>query len=515
MNITFRERRTNGYRVQPESVAFEVVSYSQAAVGGPEAATIRARGDARDLLSLLDWLRVKVEIDNSGRMIWWGYIGRIEVEYEQVKVSADLETMSNRVAVAYTATSLGGSNAGERGTTAWAEDETSISEFGYKELLASLSDTTATGAATARDRALAEYKLAQAGFEPRWGQNAEASAMIYCFGWWKTLEWRYASVPTELALAFETIGAVTQNMGDDTSEAAAQAFDVSSAINLQQIEIYAAKVGSPADNLKVSICENPDDLNPGTELDSATVAGSALSTTAGWITFTLSSPLALTAGVSYFLKISRSGSQDASNYYTLTADGLQGYGAGPFVVYDGSDWAAGSVDAPFRLYTNALVETTQQIKSLIASYGQFLRTVQIEDASGISTESYRDGDSDVRYEIEKMLDLGTTNNRRLLAVVNPDRTVRIYEQRASTTSPYFITSKGVIFDPYGGVVDPGDTPAGVWMRPKDILPSNSSAGLAGLQAFFVEQVEYDVQQGRLQYRASNLSNPFDLGVQRG
>lgn len=671
MNIVFLERNSDTGRFPPP-VKFAVENYSIAAVGGPRRANIRATGRIDDLVALLDWLRVKVRIDDGGIVTWWGYIHRVVVEYLGVRISADLDRIANRIAVAYTLVGSGEATVGDRETTSWAENATSIAMIGYKELLSSLSDSTATAAAAARDRALNDLAKARAGFEPAYSGTAEPVAMIECRGWWETLAWRYAPVPTNLALAYETIGSVVQVVGKsatvdkiyqafnsgpgfdlkhievrpsktgtpsagitlqiysddggapdtllasvtvaepdipetadwtrftlgsaetlaastiywiglsksgaaesanyyavdvdsaagyaedallvygseqiaatfdvafrlfDTSdvqqvayetydtdqeferlldvEKAAQAFDVGSAINLQDIEIYIAKVGTPADNVKVSICENPDDLNPGAELASQTISGAALTTSAAWVTLTLASPLSLVAGTSYFLVVERSGGQEYASYYTLTLDGLQGYGSGPFVRYDGVVWAEYSADMPFRLFDNTLVETSQQIKSLVTSFGQFLRRIRIEDASGITTESYRDGDTTAIYEIERLMMVGTSNNRRLLAQVNEDRSVRIYEQDAATSPQYSMDVRGNILDAYGGMVKKSLCPAGVWVEARDIIPGPALLQIGGLQPFFVEEAEYNAIDDRLSLQAANLPNPFDLGVVDG
>ena len=670
-NVLFIERDSNSLeRYLPGSIRCEVARYSRAAVGGPEEAEIRASGDIRDLLLLLDWLRIKVFIDLNGRMEWWGYISRVEVEYENARISSDLERMSNRIAAAYTAIGLGSSSVGDRGTTDWAENAESSAIYGRKELLKGLTDTTATAAAAARDKALVELAYPRAGFEPRY-TSGQTQATIFCKGWWQTLEWQYAPVETELALSFETIGSALRPIGKaltvdtfyqsfpvggggfnaehveircrkvgtpsaglrvglysddggapdtllvsklldvadvpaafdwvrftfgspetlaagtywvgiersgaaeaedyyeieidssdsyadgdsltlydveiaegfdiafrvyDESEVkqvsyeaydltravaelvevdqVAQAFDVISDINLLEIGVYLKKVGSPADSLKIGIYSNPDDLTPTTELASVTVAAASIANAYGWHTISLSPAYLLTSGVSYFLVIERTGAAESANYYEVTLDAAEGYGAGPFVVFNSDSWIAYTGDMPFRLYSDVLIDTAQQVKSLIAAYGQFLRQVRVESSSGIISQSYRDGDSTARYEIEALLDIGTSNNRRMLAEVGQDRTVRIYEQASSSSYPYYISASGVITDYYGNPIDPADCPAGIWMAPKDLLPI-TGVQILGLQPFFVERVEYDALAGTARYQPSNLPDPFDIGYRNG
>ena len=55
---------------------------------------------------------------------------------------------------------------------------------------------------------------------------------------------------------------------------------------------------------------------------------------------------------------------------------------------------------PFRLYSNDMVETSQQIQSLLTAYGQFSH-IYVDVNSGVNAESYCGGDTDAKVEIEK------------------------------------------------------------------------------------------------------------------
>ncbi len=64
----------------------------------------------------------------------------------------------------------------------------------------------------------------------------------------------------------------------------------------------------------------------------------------------------------------------------------------------------------------------------MASCGEFLQGVIIENASGITTNPYKNGDSTALYELESLLLTGTSNSRRLLCEVTQNRYLRIYEE---------------------------------------------------------------------------------------
>lgn len=75
------------------------------------------------------------------------------------------------------------------------------------------------------------------------------------------------------------------------------------------------KTGSPTDNLIVTITASPG----GASLGSKSIASSSL--TAGALnTFTLDTPATVTPGTNYYAEVSRSGTRDTSNYWSIYLD---------------------------------------------------------------------------------------------------------------------------------------------------------------------------------------------------
>jgi len=183
---------------------WQVERYTSRAFGGPYEATITARGDLMSLWELLEVLRCPVQIRaEQGDLLWWGYVSAVDIitvnplaeNALPMQVSASLETMFNKVAVAYNAAETGGS-IGERETTAWAEDPHSQGIYGVKELLASGGNTNgAVIAENARDTLLAQKRLPTT--EVVFRQQLPSRATIRCFGWWQSLAWMYATVTEE------------------------------------------------------------------------------------------------------------------------------------------------------------------------------------------------------------------------------------------------------------------------------------------------------------------------------
>jgi len=135
--------------------------------------------------------------------------------------------------------------------------------------------------------------------------------------------------------------------------------------------------------------------------------------------------------------------------------------------------------------------TTNLISEAIVDYNQFLGTVAVETGSGITTLETRDGDSTYLAVIEELLAVGTSNNKRLLATVNQDRTVRIYEEPASTAISYYLGPDGRLYDETGTLTKDYKSPVGTWLKLKDVIPGSTDLSmLADPSVQFIERAEY-------------------------
>ena len=183
---------------------WQVERYSTHAIGGCYEAIVSARGDVMSLWELLEVLRCPVQIRAAeGNILWWGYINAVDIvtvnpyaqNQEPIQASASLETMYNRIAVAYNIETDDGST-GERATTAWADDDFSQDIYGIKELLATGGDlNNATMAENWRDVLLDQKRLPIS--EITFRQTLPSRATIRCFGWWQSLNWKYVNIATD------------------------------------------------------------------------------------------------------------------------------------------------------------------------------------------------------------------------------------------------------------------------------------------------------------------------------
>ncbi len=192
-SVEFRDRNESPVRGM-DGLTWTVGPYSARAVGGYEEASLTVTGEAALLWGLLEWLRYEFTIRNeNGNVVWCGFVAAVEVGFGGITVGMDVETVRNRVCVAYTYRDADGSQV--RGTTAWAEDLPSQALYGIHEERLSMGDITATVATSRRDAYLAMRKQPARTISIG---SAQPGATLRCVGWWQTLAWRYWEQPAGL-----------------------------------------------------------------------------------------------------------------------------------------------------------------------------------------------------------------------------------------------------------------------------------------------------------------------------
>ena len=193
--VEFRNRGGSPVRGM-DGLTWTVGPYSARAVGGYEEASLTVTGEAALLWGLLEWLRYEVTIRNeNGNDVWCGFVAAVEVGFGGITVGMDVETVRNRVCVAYTYRDADGSQVRE--TTTWAEDLDSQAAYGVHEEILSMGDITAAVATSRRDAYLAMRKTPARTLMVGAGN---VGATVRCVGWWQQLDWRYWAQPA----GFET-----------------------------------------------------------------------------------------------------------------------------------------------------------------------------------------------------------------------------------------------------------------------------------------------------------------------
>jgi hypothetical protein len=486
----------NPWEAPVESLVNE---YSHHAVGGPESASISIRGLPDDLADMTNRLRYKVNIRNEdGLLVWWGYLFGAEIRFGERQINVSLGRVANRVAVAYAKLDPGQETSSVRETTSFAQDAFSIMRYGTKERLISYSDATLEVAEAVRDQALAKYSLPRREVSSGISEGGSLSGLLKCKGWFNTLGWELYSQASGLE-AYTDIGTGTEPMGDTSSQQVAQSFQISVAGEWfsSSASFRARAEGSPADNCVVELCSDSAGA-PGTVLASATIPGTSFDDQLQWMGVELSPRVQLAPSTTYWLKIRRSGSQDASNHYIIDVNEALGYTNGAFKIYTGS-WVNRSPNADMLFKVSGVRETSQQIAEMLTAEGQFLTGYTVSDASGVYSNPYRDGDNNVLYYLRELLAAGTSNGRRYLCRIDENRHLWIYEEPDPVL--WGVAWRVDEYDNWYNAANvplPKNTcPVGNWYS-VDALPETlGSAEVSDSGVYFIERSTYIPKSDRL------------------
>lgn len=274
----------------------------------------------------------------------------------------------------------------------------------------------------------------------------------------------------------------------------AQSFTLPVNVPFTVAEIYVRvkKVGGPADSFKVGLRADSGGSPSGTDLEIATILGSALGDQMTWVKFTMAGTTALTYGATYWLLVSRTSSYSIDNYYVTELNEDAGYTDGAVKLWNGSAWVTRAVDAdlPFQIWSHR--QTTDQISDMLTSGNQLFSGYEIKDASGKYKRQFREEDQTTQVEIENLLKLGTNAGKRLLSRVSPQRMVQIYaEPTANDQIDDMMLDDGSIVAVTGVPLEEGYLPVGKWIsdadRPVYADPDDDPP------AQFLERAEWDCE----------------------
>lgn len=314
---------------------------------------------------------------------------------------------------------------------------------------------------------------------------------------------------TDTSGVHETVGDTVTITGH--GQKIAQSFSLGYNANwtVERVVIRIQKVGTPSDNVTVGIYSDSAGL-PGTLIEAASVASSAISTNMGWVAFVLTNVNTLSYGTTYWIVISRSGSNSPTDFYLVDMDEELSYSRGALTLYDGSTWVGRIVDADLIFQVMGSVITTTQISSIVTDVGSFLAGTIIETASAIGGNQYRNGETTALDEVTALLELGTSSNKPLFAEVTPERYLKVYEQPANTLTNLMMDMDGRLTTLAGGPLDPGKLPHGQWVTLADIPPT--VATLAPITPFLIERAGYDCASGEYdEIEPAGTPDPWDVG----
>lgn len=318
----------------------------------------------------------------------------------------------------------------------------------------------------------------------------------------------YYVTPTTVATQAVGASIVTHDVGTKIY----QTFTLSSANPFYAvgIDIRCAKDGAPTDNITVKLYSDSGSLTPGVLLATGTILNSEVPSYKGYKTATLNTQPLLSFGTVYGIELSRSGSEGL-DCFSIGVDTAVSYSAsGSLRLWTGATlntWVARPVNASLIFKVAGQVETTTQMQSVITACGQFITATDIDTASGQIVTPYADGTQSGLTIMRNLLAFGSSNSKRMLWKITPDRRAFIYEEPASgSATDLMVDRRGVITAKAGTFLAAHKCPYGQNVEVSSLvlaqLPSTK---------VFLDEVEYTVADNSLRVvKAKNFRSVFDI-----
>jgi hypothetical protein len=514
--VLFKERDFGAYiRL---SARFAINHYSFIAVGGPDEATISARGDLNDLLALANLLRCPTELyDKMGNLRWWGFVHSVEIRFGQRIMNISLGKLYNRVAVTYAERSSSKVASMKTYTTDWVNHSDSQAIYGVKELLKSIGESDIIGAVAARDQILNDYKYPI--LSPTTGQSAGGSwsALITCKGWIHSLGWKYYALNRGQEM-YDSLssGGSPQPLNyvrDDYPTAAAikQTVLVTSAKawELNSIGVRVRRYGTPDGDLQIKLSQGD------TELVVVAFTPDELSENFAWYEKEVPAGLFLQPNTTYIIEVRSLSSETPAGdsdpgYYAVEVNELLEYQNGSMLLVIGGHTETRDPDADMYFTLKGTTPTDEQISDLVDTAGQFITSVTVFPPSGISTNPYRDGANSAKYYLEELLQTGLSNGKRYIAYIDPWRRLSVYPEPSISTLNLYVDENDNWTTAVNTNVQRASCPCGVWYRMTNLPQILIARGVASVTDYFIERSEYYEEKDQLRTEPKGASSAYDI-----
>jgi hypothetical protein len=428
---------------------FTVSELTWSAYGGCDQGSFYTYTTADRLVEFSSLLRCPVVIsDPYSDPVWWGYIDKITVLFERSQFTISLEDLYNKVKVKYSFISPD-NRLSDQYETAFAENHISKLEYGTREFVIQRQGIDDDFALGLRDTFLELSAFPKSVLAPM-PHFEFPQVRFHCKGWFHSLDWiSYQCLDGFYANHGPGPGSLA--FGDGTTTDVAQAFLTVNSTSVKYAYVMLRKFGGPASNITAHIKADAAGV-PGANLaTSGAVAGAGLSLyNYTWTKFTFAVPYTLAAATRYWLHINPN-IASAANYYLIRTDENSNYVAGQMGMrFVGAGWTyipsitiPGSMpDLMFRVV--CIKDTGTQLAEIAAAGNQFFTQIR-PMTSGVLTSPYRFEGNTCLGEINRLLHLGTSNQRKILATVNAQRVLSFYEQPAPDSSLVFMDRQGRFF----------------------------------------------------------------------
>jgi len=478
----------------------QILQVDWSAEGGPAQAHIRLTGAGDKLIGASRLLRCPVMVrDKAGTPVWWGYVEDVIVYLEGAQISVSLAGLFNKVRVRYSFISPN-KGISDQAFTESAEDIVSQAEYGVKEITLQRYGIDDDFALNLRDTFLKGAALPKSALSKN-KPGKQNQVILKCAGWFKSLAWQsYQNL--EGFYANPGPGPGVFNFGQSSAaRCPSQVFTPGADCALSYAYFQLRGIGNPTRNLNAQIRDADGNLLAASD----PVAVSALSGTAyRWVKFTFPTPYTITGGTTYLLGVTAN-TVDPSRYFAIRSDENQSYANGYALYFNGSSWGnlpsvtnpGGVPDLIFRAV--CIADTGSQIEEIASAGSQFFTRITVP-VSSVMTCPYRDNGEDCLKEIQNLMTLGTSNHRRILARVTPERQLEFYEQPDPDTPSVYMDGRGQFWTFQGTPLKAYFPPVGQFARylgsSRILLPFDKVCMLA----CFVEGASYYPQSGRLRIR---------------
>lgn len=445
------------------TAGLRVVRLTWSWLGGPESALLEAEPAAAEEALLGCPLSI---LDEDGTPCWWGYIHSLERYHGRVGLRLSLEEVANRVAVTYRPRLPQADATLDAECTAWAEDAFSQRLFGIKERLLDGGRASPAQALAARDTHLRHHAL------PHWQafriavEEQKPRLILRARGWWHTLTWVY----TPRSLAFEGFlvpSDTTQSLGRSTSDVVvAQSFRLENGPQtLAEVALHLGNSGRPTDSLLLSLCQEQNG-QPGAVLASTSVPASATYAGRTWVHFVFQARPTLQAGVTYWLRLERSGAPSSANYYRLSVDDSDPYPRGLCLLGSSSGYTARSGGlADIAFYLSSVHNPVERLEAWLAgAAGQFLNGLVVRAEPQGEPALPQDGLQPCATAIAALLAQGDAGGRLLYPQVRSDRTLVIDALPEPDPPRLRLDDQGRLCSAEGGRWPLARMAAGEWTR---------------------------------------------------
>jgi hypothetical protein len=426
-SVNISSRNFTGHQLS--SPKLDVLEMTWSTMGYCDKSKLRMYGSISSLLNFTKLIRCPITISNSkSEFVWWGFISKISIVYQNIKFTVDINDLYNSVIVSYT------SPQSDLPVYADVEDNNSISEYGSKTLLINKTEISGDYASTLADYLLSVHKFPKTLISK--SNLNDAALLIDCSGWFSTLGWSYYNYPHGFISNQEGPGTL-QFAQSSTRREPGQVFLANDNLSLSSVEFKLSRYQATTRTLTARLYSTSGTpAAPNTLLATSTAIPATDIPDNGfaWIKFNFATPYSLTAGTYYFISV-RANLYSSTNYFYIRTDEDANYENGrgyywtgswvriPFEVYDWWTYYYYYPDLHFRLYFTC---DPQYLLDYILSQSDQFFSITNSIAFNSYISPYTPSYTNCLSSILDLLDLGARSFHPIFAHVDADRILTFY-----------------------------------------------------------------------------------------